>query len=318
MNAPRIVVLDGHTLNPGDNPWSELEKLGDLSVYDRTAADDFLSRTQFAEILLTNKTPIKLEQMVQLPHLKFIGVLATGYNVVDVAAAGERGIVVSNVPSYGTDSVAQHVLALILELCNHVADHARSVARGDWGRCPDFCYWRSPVQELQGLSLGIVGWGRIGRRVAAVGRSLGMNLLYTSRSAQGAEGARRLSLEELFSAADVISLHCSQTPENFQFVNRELLRHMKPTAYLINTARGTLINETDLAHALREGWIGGAGLDVLSAEPPSESNPLLSAPRCLITPHIAWSGRNARRRLLAATVENVRAFLAGQPINRVG
>lgn len=319
MATPRIVVLDGHTLNPGDNPWHGLEKISQLTVYPRTSPAEFLDRAKDADILLTNKTPIKREQLDQLPKLKFIAVLATGYNVVDIAAAREKGISVSNVPSYGTDSVAQHVIALMMELFNQVGEHAQSVRAGDWSRCQDFSYWKRSVREISGLSLGIVGFGRIGQRVARIGHAMGMNVLAATRSLKtdGTYPVRQLGVEDLFAEADVISLHCSQTAENFQFVNRALIERMKPTAFLINTARGTLINEADLAQALHEHRIAGAALDVVSVEPPDSNNPLFGAPNCLITPHMAWCSLSARQRLMQTTVENVQAFIQGAPINCV-
>ena len=315
----KIVVLDGYTLNPGDNPWNELEKCGDLTVHDRTRKEDFLERARSADILLTNKTPITAEQIGQMPNLKFISVLATGCNIVDVAAARQRGIPVSNVPIYGTDTVAQHVMALILEHTNHVGEHARSVAAGDWVNCLDFSYVKRPILDLGGLSLGIVGFGRIGQRVAELGHAFGMKIFYTARSTK--EGiplpARHVPMDRLFAESDVISLHCSQGPENFQFVNKAILSLMKPTAFLINTARGTLIHEADLAQALRDHKLAGAALDVLSKEPPDPANPLLQAPNCFITPHIAWSSLPAGKRLMQTTGENIQAFLIGVPINRV-
>jgi glycerate dehydrogenase len=315
----KIVVLDGYTLNPGDNPWNELEKFGDLTIHDRTRKEDFLERARPADILLTNKTPITAEQIGQLPNLKFVSVLATGYNIVDVAAARQRGIPVSNVPIYGTDTVAQHVMALILEHTNHVGEYARSVAAGDWAACPDFSYVKRPIVDLGGLSLGIVGFGRIGRRVAELGHAFGMKILYAARSVK--EGipapAQHVPMDRLFAESDLISLHCSQGPENFQFVNKALLSRMKPTAFLVNTARGTLIHEADLAQALRDHKLAGAALDVLSREPPDPANPLLQAPNCFITPHIAWSSLPARKRLMQTTLENIQAFLKGVPLNRV-
>lgn len=316
---PKIVVLDGYTLNPGDNPWDEVESLGDLTVHERTAPQDFLRRAASADILLTNKTPISREQIAALPGLKFISVLATGYNIVDAAAASERGIPVSNVPGYGTDSVAQHTLALMLELCNHVGTHAASTASGDWDRCPDFSYWKKPVRELRGSTLGIVGFGVIGQQVGALAHAFGMEILYTSRTIKEnvAYPARRVAMDELFSTSDVVSLHCSQTPENMQFVNRDLLACMKPTAILINTARGALICEPDLARALEQGRLAGAALDVLSVEPPKPGNPLLHTRNCLVTPHIAWSGIAARQKLMQATAANIRSFLEGKPLHVV-
>lgn len=331
-----IVVLDGHTLNPGDNPWSALEQLGHLTVHARTTPADLLTRAAGADVLLTNKTLIGAKELAQLPALKFIAVLATGHNVVDVVAARKRGIPVANVPAYGTDSVAQHVFALLLELANATGEHARSVAAGDWAASPDFSYWRRPVLELRGLRLGIVGFGRIGRRVAELGHAFGMKLLVAAHAGRNGEQrprsdiflgtgplegwpipARHLPLGQFFAEADVVSLHCPQTKENFQFINRAVLRGMRPGAFLINTARGTLIHEGDLLHALQEGWIAGAALDVLATEPPPPDHPLFGAPRCVITPHVAWASGAARRRLMAVTAENVAAFIHGRPRNIV-
>lgn len=315
-----IVILDGHTLNPGDNPWTALEKLGQVTVYDRTPVAQIIERARNADIILTNKTPLNAETVDKLPDLKFIAVLATGYNVVDVAAAARRGIPVANVPVYGTRTVAQHTFALILELCNHVGQHDQSVREGEWTSCPDFSYWKSPVLELEGRILGLIGGGRIGRAVGAIGRAFGMNVWVTPSRSRGAEaeaGWTVKSVEEIFRDADVISLHCPQTAANAGFVNRFLLRTMKPSALLINTARGGLIVEEDLAEALRSGSLAGAAVDVVSLEPIRADNPLLRAPGCLITPHIAWSSLPARQRLMAVTLENVRGFLDSKISNRV-
>jgi glycerate dehydrogenase len=315
-----MVILDGYTLNPGDNPPTALEKLGKVTVYDRTTAAQIVERARDAEILLTNKTPLNAATLGELPALKFIAVMATGYNVVDVAAAARRGIPVANVPIYGTRTVAQHAFALILELCNHVGLHDESVRRGEWAACPDWCYWKSPVLELEGRTLGLVGGGRIGQAVGAMGRAFGMNVWMTpSRSLYAGSGPEWTvtCVEEIFREADVVSLHCPQTAANAGFVNRALLATMKPAALLINTARGGLIVEEDLAEALRTGVPAGAAIDVVSAEPIRADNPLLRAPRCLITPHIAWSSLPARQRLMAVTVENVRGFLEGKIAHRV-
>ena len=315
-----IAVLDGYTLNPGDNPWTELETLGQVTVYDRTPASQIIERAREAEIILTNKTPLNAETLGHLPALRFIAVTATGYNVVDVAAAAERAIPVANIPVYGTRTVAQHTFALILELCNHVGLHAQSVRDGEWTASIEWCYWKAPVLELDGRILGVVGAGRIGQAVGAIGRAFGMNVWTTpSRSLPSASepGWSVKSLEEIFRATDVISLHCPQTLSNTGFVNRTLLATMKPTALLINTARGGLIVEQDLADALHAGLLACAAVDVVGAEPIPADNPLLSAPHCLITPHIAWSSLSARQRLMTATVENVRGFLEGKTPNRV-
>lgn len=316
-----IVILDGQTVNPGDNPWTALEKLGNVTVYDRTPPAQILERARDAEILLTNKTLLNAETLAQLPKLKFIAVLATGYNVVDVAAAAKRGIPVSNVPIYSTKTVAQHTFALILELCDHVGLHDESVRAGEWTRSVDFCYWKAPLLELDGKVLGLVGGGgRIGQAVGAIGRAFGMNVWITpsrSRPTVTEPGWSVKSVEEIFREADVISLHCPQTAANAGFVNRALLATMKPAALLINTARGGLIVEEDLAEALEKGVLAGAAVDVVTAEPIKADNPLLRTPRCLITPHIAWTSLPARQRLTAVSSENVRGFLEGKITNRV-
>jgi glycerate dehydrogenase len=312
----KIVVLDGHTLNPGDLSWDSLRQLGDCEIHARSAAAEILPRAQGAGIVLTNKTPLNAATIGQLPELKYVGVLATGYNVVDVAAAKTRGVVVTNVPAYGTPSVAQHVFALILELTQNVALHAQSVREGKWTRSPDFCYWDRPLIELNGLTLGIVGYGRIGQAVGALGRAFGMKVITSSR--RKVEGADNVSLEDLFRQSDVVSLHCPLTPETNGLINSERLSLMKRSAFLINTGRGPLVVEQDLADALAADKIAGAALDVLSVEPPSAQNPLLQAKNCLITPHIAWATRAARARLLDIAVANVKAFQAGAPQNVVG
>jgi glycerate dehydrogenase len=304
-----MVVLDGYTLNPGDNPWDELARLATLTVYDRTAAADIVRRARDAEIVLTNKTPLTAETLAHLAKLRFIAVLATGHNIVDGVAARARGIPVSNVPEYGTDSVAQHVFALLLELCQHVALHDAAVKNGEWSRAPDFCFWKSPPLELGGLTMGIIGFGRIGRRVGALAQAFGMHVLAAGRSPR--------EVADVFASADVVSLHCPLTADNAAFVNRELLRTMKPSAFFINTARGGLVDEHALADALNAGQLAGAAVDVVSVEPIQSDNPLLAARHCIITPHMAWGSLAARRRLMAATVQNVEAFLLGRPIHVV-
>jgi len=311
----KIVVLDGYALNPGDLDGAPLRALGECEIHDRTPVDQIVARAQDAEVVLTNKCPLSAETLAQLPKLKFIGVLATGYNVVDVAAARARGIPVSNVPIYGTKSVAQHVFALILAHTQHVEAHASAVRAGRWSSNADWCFWDTPLTELDGKVLGIVGYGRIGQAVADLGRAFGMNVIVHSRSAK--TGVEQVSLDELFQRADVISLHCPLTPETQGLVNAQRLALMKPTALLVNTGRGPLIVDADLAAALNDGRIAGAALDVLSAEPPPANNPLLTAKNCLITPHIAWATKAARQRLLGTVVENIRAFAAGQPQNVV-
>jgi glycerate dehydrogenase len=316
---PRIVVLDGHTLSPGDLSLAALERLGELEVHDRTPPELVLERSRDADVLVTNKTPIRADTIAALPKLRGIAVLATGVNVVDVAAATVRGIPVSNVPRYSTASVAEHTLALLFELTRHVGLHAGLVRDGAWSKNPDFCFWQEPLVELSGLSLGIVGLGEIGSRVALLGRALGMVVLATaSRSRpEPPEGVRTAPLDALFRESDVVSLHCPLTPETERLVNAERLRSMKPSALLLNTSRGALIDEPALAGALARGALAGAALDVLSSEPPPADHPLLRAPRCLVTPHQAWTSRAARERLLAATVENVAGLLAGRPLNVV-
>jgi len=312
----KIVVLDGHALNPGDLSWEALHTLGTCEVFERSAPGEVLSRTRDAEVVLTNKTVLSAETLSALPKLRYIGVLATGYNVVDVAAARARGITVTNIPGYGTRSVAQHTMALLLELANHVGLHAQQAAQGKWSEAKDWCYWDRPLLELDGLTMGIVGYGAIGRYVAELARAFGMKILATSRKRQETgSDIRWVPLDELLGSSDVVSLHCPLTDETRSIINARSLALMKPTAFLINTSRGPLINEPALAAALHAGQIAGAALDVLSAEPPPLDHPLLSAPNCLITPHHAWASGAARARLLAAAVENLRAFLIGSPVN---
>lgn len=316
----RIVVLDGYTLNPGDNPWDGLAALGALTVYDRTPPAQVVERAAGAEIVLTNKTVLDAAALAALPALRFIAVLATGYNVVDVAAARARGIAVANVPEYGTAGVAQHTMALLLELCHRTGEHAAAVASGDWVRSPDFSFWHASPRALDGLSMGLVGFGRIAQRVALLARAFGMRVIAASPSRRpGADAAPDAwrSIAELFAEADVISLHCPLTADNARFVDAALLARCRPSTLLINTARGGLIDEPALAAALNEDRLAGAGLDVLSTEPPAVDNPLLTARHCIITPHIAWASLPARRRLMQTTVDNVAAFLAGTPRNIV-
>jgi len=314
-----IVVLDGYTLNPGDLTWASLEALASCSIHERTPDELVVSRGQAADIILTNKTALPATVIADLPALKYICVLATGYNIVDVEAARQRGIPVSNVPTYGTESVAQMVFAHLLNLTQYVAEHARTVRAGRWSASPDFCYWDFPLVELCGLTLGIVGLGRIGRATAAVARALGMKVIYYDVRQDAAEGteARAVDLDTVFRESDVVSLHCPLTEENRGLVNERRLSLMKPGAFLINTSRGPLVDERALAEALNSGRIAGAGLDVLGNEPPDADNPLLGAKNCYITPHIAWATRAARERLLQTTVENVAAFLNGKPQNMV-
>lgn len=313
--SPRIVILDGHTLNPGDLSWAALEELGKVTIHEHTPPDLVAARSAGASILLTNKTVLSGDLIRALPELRFIGVLATGYNVVDIAAAKERGIPVSNVPGYGTTSVAQAVFALLLELASHTGDHARAVAAGRWTSSRDFCFWDTPLVELAGLTLGIVGYGAIGGSVSAIAKAFGMRVIVHSR--RPVESEENVGLDELFTTADVVSLHCPLTPSTKELVNAERLARMKRSAFLINTGRGPLIDEPALAEALNRGQIAGAALDVLSQEPPPSGNPLFTAKNCLITPHIAWATKAARQRLLDIAVANVRAFLTGAPRNVV-
>lgn len=316
----KIVVLDGFTLNPGDLSWAALEPLGDLTVHDRTPADHILARAAGAVILLTNKTPLTAQTIRALPDLQYIGVLATGYNVVDVQAAADRNIPVTNVPTYGTHSVAQLTFALLLELCHHVQAHSDAVRRGQWSASRDFCFWDSPLIELADKTIGIIGFGRIGRQVAQIADALGMAVLAADRVKNPPPTLRRFAwaeIPDLLANADVVSLHCPLFPETQGLINRQTLDRMKPSAFLLNTSRGPLIVEQDLADALAAGRIAGAAVDVLSAEPPPPNNPLLAAKNCLVTPHIAWATREARQRLMHTAVENLRAFLAGNPVNVV-
>ena len=319
MTTPAIVVLDSHTLNPGDLSWDDLAEFGEFAVYDRTAPEDVITRSRGACILLTNKTILDRPAIYALPELAYIGVMATGYNVVDLDAARERGISVTNVPEYGTKSVAEMTFALLLELTRRVGLHDDSVRAGDWSRSPDFCYWRTPLVELDGRVMGIVGYGRIGCEVARIARAFGMTVIACDvrAEAEGSAGVRFVGLDRLFRESDVVSLHCPLTPETAGMVNRARLSIMKPGAFLINTGRGPLVNERDLAEALNAGRIAGAALDVLPQEPPDVGSPLIGALNCIITPHIAWAARAARKRLMNTVVENIRAFLAGNPVNVV-
>jgi glycerate dehydrogenase len=315
----KIVVLDGYALNPGDLSWKKLQEIGNCNIYDRTSQADVLQRSIDAEILITNKVVLNKPIIDQLPKLKYIGVTATGYNVVDVKAASERGIVVTNIPAYSTDSVAQLVFSHILNVANRVELHADSVKNGDWSSCPDFSYCKSPQVELSGKTLGIVGFGRIGRRVAEIGLAFGMKVIFQNRSVRANVPAEMLqkSLGEVFSESDFISLNCPLTAENVEFVNHDLLKTMKQSAVLINTGRGGLIDEKDLAEALNSGTIKAACLDVLSTEPPKAENPLILAKNCFITPHVAWATFEARERLLNITIENLKCFISGSYQNIV-
>jgi len=314
----KIVVLDGYCLNPGDLSWDELRKFGQLEVYDRTPAAEAAARAQGAAIVLLNKTPLTAGTLARLPELKYIGVLATGYDVVDVAAARTQGITVTNVPTYGTASVAQFVFALLLELCQNVKLHADAVRAGEWSRHADWSFWKSPLIELDGKTMGVVGFGRIGRAVGRIADAMGMRVI-ANDTWQGDppayRGFRWAGIEELLRESDVVSLHSPLLPETQGMIHAGTLALMKPSAFLINTSRGALVVTQDLADALNAGRLGGAGLDVLGIEPPPETNPLLAARNCLVTPHIAWATREARSRLLGAVLANISAFLSGNPVN---
>jgi len=316
----KIVVLDGYTANPGDLSWEEYALLGDLKVYDRTSEDAVVERASGAEMVVTNKTVLSRRAIAALSSLRYIGVIATGHNVVDAQAARDHGVIVCNVPDYGTAAVAQAVFALLLELTNRVGHHSNTVIAGKWSAARDFCYWDFPLIELQGLTLGIVGYGRIGRAVGRIAQSFGMELLTVGRAATSQErneASGGAAVDDLFERSDVITFHCPLTPETNRMVNARSLALMKRAALLINTARGGLVEDQSLADALNQGLLAGAGLDVLSVEPPALSNPLLTAKNCIITPHIAWATQNARRRLLRIGADNIRAWQAGTPRNVV-
>ena len=315
----KIIVLDGYGLNPGDLTWKGFEELGELTVYDRTFPSELLERAAGAEALVTNKTLITSENMDALPDLKYIGVLATGYNVVDIDAAKARGIVVTNIPAYSTASVAQMVFAHILNITQRVGYYADENKQGRWTKNADFCYWDTHLVELQGKKMGIVGFGNIGQATARIAQAFGMEVCVYSSKPQFAlpSGIKKMELDELFGECDVVSLHCPLTPDTKEMVNAERLSKMKPNAILINTGRGPLINEQDLADALNEGKIAAAGLDVLSVEPSVEGNPLLGARNCFITPHIAWATLEARTRLMDIAVQNLKSYQKGQIINNV-
>jgi glycerate dehydrogenase len=318
----KIVVLDGQTMGMSADAWDGLRQLGEVEIYDQTSPDEVLERARTAGVLITNKAPISAALMAQAPELRFITMLATGFDPVDVAAARSRGIPVSNVPEYGTESVAQLTFALLLELCNQVALHAEAVRAGEWTRAPTFSFWKTPLFEMAGRTMGIIGFGRIGRSVGDVAHAFGMGVLAHDQpqfqvNPPAYQPFAWATLDELFSRADVISLHCPLTPENRGLVNRKRLRLVKPTAYVLNTARGPLVVEEDLAEALNEGRLAGAGLDVVAREPIEPDNVLLTARNCLVTPHIAWATVEARQRLLETAVANVANFLAGKPTNVV-
>lgn len=315
----KIVVLDGYAANPGDLSWNDVKALGECDIYDRTSPDEVLVRAANAEILLTNKVEITSEIIDALPHLKYIGVLATGFNIIDIEAAKKRGIIVTNIPSYSTPSVSQMVFAHLLNIAQQVQHHSEEVRSGRWSKGPDFCFWDTPLIELQGKKIGIVGLGHTGYATARIAVGFGMEIYaYTSKSSfQLPPEIKKMELDELFTACDVISLHCPLTESTREMVNAHRLSLMKPTSILINTGRGPLINEKDLADALNAGKIYAAGLDVLSQEPPRADNPLLSARNCYITPHIAWASSESRQRLQHIMIENIKAYINGKPVNNV-
>jgi len=311
----KIVILEGYTVNRGDLSWEIISVFGELIVYERMSVDLIAETCSNAEIILCNKLPLDRNTILALPKLKLICVLATGYNVIDIHTAKEKNIIVCNVPAYGTTSVAQHTFALLLELTNQVAIHSRSVAAGEWQHASDWCYTKTPVIELSDKILGIIGFGNIGQRVARIAKAFGMKIVYNSPHRIETYLAEYVDLRTLFAQSDFISLHCPLKNDNYQFVNKSLLELMQPHAFLINTSRGQLINENDLARALNRQLIAGAALDVLSIEPPIATNPLLSAKNCIITPHNAWMSKEARQRIISITAKNIEAFLKGKPTN---
>jgi len=315
--ATKIIILDGYTANPGDLSWQGLEACGPCVVYDHTLPEEVLSRAQGADILITNKAILDSRTINALPQLRYIGVAATGYNVVDVAAAKARNVTVTNVPSYGKTAVAQGTFALLLELTNHTGHHGQTVQDGRWGKNRDFCYWDYPLIELEGLTMGIIGFGSIGQAVAQRALAFGMKVITSTRTPRQAQGIEFCSLDDVFARADILSLHCSLTDETRGLVNAASLARMKPSALLLNTARGLLVDEQALADALNAGRIAGAGLDVLAAEPPRPDNPLLKAKNCLVTPHNSWATIAARKRLVDTLASNLQAFLEGRAVNVV-
>ena len=315
----KIVILDGYSVNPGDLSWEELEECGDLTVYDRTNTEDILKRTKNADAILTNKVVISSEIINKLPNLKYIGVLATGYNVVDIEAAKKRGITVTNVPAYSTNSVVQMTFAHILNLTNRVAHYAHENRKGKWSASPDFCYWDTNLGEIAGKTLGVVGLGNIGYRVACIARDFGMDVFActSKNSADLPDGIQKVTFNGLLGISDILTLHCPLTPQTKEMINKDTLSQMKRGALLINTGRGALVNDKDVAQALCEGQLGGYGADVMTQEPPKPDNPLLSAPNAYLTPHIAWATLEARKRLVSIASANVAAFVQGSPKNVV-
>jgi glycerate dehydrogenase len=316
----KIVVLDGYTENPGDLSWNALNRLGDLTVYDRTPVDKIVERVGKAEIVFTNKTPLSMAILKNLPYTKYLGVLATGYNVVDVVTAKELGMTVTNIPTYGTTAVAQMVFALLLEMCHHVGHHSEAVKNGAWSKCPDFCFWDYPLIELVGKTMGIIGFGKIGRAVGQIALVFGMKVLaydqYQDKSLEN-DSLKYVELDEVFNKSDIISLHCPLFDSTKGIINKKSIAKMKDGAMVINTSRGPLIVERDLAMALNSGKIAGAAVDVLSVEPPEMDNPLINAKNCLITPHISWASKESRQRLMDIAVNNLQSYLMGNSVNVV-
>ena len=321
----KVVVLDGYTLNPGDLSWEELCKYGDVTVYDRTSydlkgKDLIVERGKDADIILLNKTPLSKEMMEQMPNLKYVGVLATGYNIVDIDAAREKGVVVTNIPTYGTTAVAQMTSALLLEMCHHVGAHSNTVFNGEWVNNPDWCYWKYPLVELSGKTIGIIGYGRIGQMVGKIAQAFGMKVLAMANNKNPKlenENMKYAELDELLSNSDVISLHCPLFESTKGIINKDTIAKMKESVMLINTSRGQLVIEEDLAQALNDGRIAGAALDVVSSEPISPDNPLLKAKNCILTPHISWAPKESRERLMNIAIDNLKAFLEGKSVNVV-
>jgi glycerate dehydrogenase len=316
----KIVILDGHAINPGDLSWDALRSLGELEVFDRTPEDAIVTRAGEADVLLTVRTPLSARTLKQLKRLRYVGAIFTGYDEIDLKAARELNILVTNVPTYGTASVAQLVFALLLELCHHVALHSAATHAGEWSRSPDFSFWKTPLVELQGKTMGIVGFGRIGRHAAEIAKAMGMRVIAADAGRKEApdwRGFRWCDVDELMAAADVVSLHCPLLPQTRGIVNASSLSKMRPGSFLINTSRGPLVVEQDLADALNAGRLAGAAVDVLSSEPPPLDNPLLRAKNCIVTPHIAWATKEARIRLIESAAANLRGFLDGRPVNVV-
>jgi glycerate dehydrogenase len=316
----KIVILDGHAINPGDLSWDALRSLGELEVFDRTPEDAIVTRAGEADVLLTVRTPLSARTLKQLKRLRYVGAIFTGYDEIDLKAARELNILVTNIPTYGTASVAQLVFALLLELCHHVALHSAATHAGEWSRSPDFSFWKTPLVELQGKTMGIVGFGRIGRHAAEIAKAMGMRVIAADAGRKEAPdwpGFRWCDVDELMAAADVVSLHCPLLPQTRGIVNASSLSRMKPGSFLINTSRGPLVVEQDLADALNDSRLAGAAVDVLSSEPPPLDNPLLRAKNCIVTPHIAWATKEARIRLIESAAANLRGFLDGRPVNVV-